>query len=412
MSRINGTTKIGLYRDKRRWGVRWNGAIDPETEKAKRHCVSFRLKRDAERFRAQLQAEFSRGRQRDPPPNITIGEFCKLYQERRHHEWREKTRRAVGVTCQRLQQHFGKRCKLSDITPEMAAEFWAGVRSLRSDRIGDELSRSARNAILRYAKTMFEYAVRWSYLSANPFASVQALRVGRRDRKDWHYITPEEYLRLLDAAPDLRWKAFYSLGFTTGARCGELLNLREADVDFEQAMLLIRGHKGTWDLPPFHVKDHEERQVPIPRHTLSILTDWLRARPAGSPLILLTPERYQRVLERWRRHQEQGVPWLNDYLANNLIRDLRVHARRAGIDGHEKLTIHALRKSCGTNWAAHLPMHVVKQLLGHSDISTTAEFYLTVDDSMADKARWVVDAVLGTASENMTGDNEVSVRAG
>lgn len=395
VSRVNGTSKVGVYRDKDRWSVRWYGAINPKTETAKRHCESFRLKQDAQRFRAQLQADFSKGKQRDPPPKITLGDFCQLYQQRRHHEWQEKTRRGVNGTCQRLQRYFGKRCELSSITPERATEFWAAVRSLRSGKQGAELSRSSRNVILRYAKTLFEYAVRWGYLATNPFATVKALRVGKRDRKDWRFLKTNEYLQLLAASPDSRWKAFYALGYTTGARCGELLNLREQDVDCEQAMLLIRSRKGTWDVPSFQVKDHEHREIPIPKHTMSIVDEWLRVRPEGSPLILISPERYRRLLERWRRHQQQGLPWLNDYLANNLIRDLRIHARRAGIDDVDKLTIHALRKSCATNWAAHLPMHVVKELMGHSEISTTAEFYTVVDDSMADKARWVVDAVLG-----------------
>ncbi len=181
-----------------------------------------------------------------------------------------------------------------------------------------------------------------------------------------------------------------------------MLNLREQDIDREQATLLIRSRKGTWEAPPFHVKDHEQRQIPIPNHTMLIVDEWLRDRPGGSPLILISPERYRRLLERWRPHQRQGLPWLNDYLANNLIRDFRIHARRAGIDDADKLTIHTLRKSCGTNWAAHLPMHVVKELMGHSDISTTSEFYTTVDDELADKARWVIDATLRAAA-NATG---------
>jgi len=133
---------------------------------------------------------------------------------------------------------------------------------------------------------------------------------------------------------------------------------------FDNSTALIRGRKGTWDLWPFHIKDHEQREVPIPQHTISILTEWLGERPEGSPLILVTLERYRRVLKRWRLHQKKGLPWLTDFEANNLVRDLRVHATRAGIKNAEKLTIHTLRKSCATNWAAHLPMHAVRHLMG------------------------------------------------
>ena len=43
------------------------------------------------------------------------------------------------------------------------------------------------------------------------------------------------------------------------------------------------------------------------------------------------------------------------------------------------MTIHTIRKSCTQNWADHLPMNVVKELMGHSSIKTTEEFYSTVD---------------------------------
>ena len=43
-----------------------------------------------------------------------------------------------------------------------------------------------------------------------------------------------------------------------------------------------------------------------------------------------------------------------------------------------KCTLHDLRRSAITNWAQKLPIQVVQQLAGHSDISTTRKYYLTV----------------------------------
>ena len=36
--------------------------------------------------------------------------------------------------------------------------------------------------------------------------------------------------------------------------------------------------------------------------------------------------------------------------------------------------------TAGQNWAEHLPMNVVKELMGHSRIETTAKFYNQVTD--------------------------------
>ncbi len=66
-------------------------------------------------------------------------------------------------------------------------------------------------------------------------------------------------------------------------------------------------------------------------------------------------------------------------MVNNVLRDFKGHSRQAGIKPTGKLTIHTLRKSCGQNWADHMSMHVVKELMGHSSIATTQEFYTQVD---------------------------------
>lgn len=54
------------------------------------------------------------------------------------------------------------------------------------------------------------------------------------------------------------------------------------------------------------------------------------------------------------------------------------------------MTIHTRGKSCGQNWAHNLPMNAVKELIGHSNIETTAEFYNQVDAQHEAKAEAVI----------------------
>ncbi|MHC4192315.1 MAG: tyrosine-type recombinase/integrase [Planctomycetota bacterium] len=58
------------------------------------------------------------------------------------------------------------------------------------------------------------------------------------------------------------------------------------------------------------------------------------------------------------------------------------------------MSIHTLRKSCGQNWANHLPINVVKELMGHSSISTIQKFYNQVDDDHRAKTAAVVDLLV------------------
>lgn len=94
-------------------------------------------------------------------------------------------------------------------------------------------------------------------------------------------------------------------------------------------------------------------------------------------------------------------------MVNNVLRDFRVHAKWAGLKPDGALTIHAFRKSCGQNSANHLPMNVVKELMGHADISTTAEFYSVVSEEHEAKVQWVVDAML-RAGSSVTNDAQVT----
>jgi len=66
------------------------------------------------------------------------------------------------------------------------------------------------------------------------------------------------------------------------------------------------------------------------------------------------------------------------------------------------LTTRCFRKSCGQNWADHLPMNFVEELMGHADISTTAEFYSTVSEEHEAKAQWIIEAITIGRTTGMT----------
>ena len=57
---------------------------------------------------------------------------------------------------------------------------------------------------------------------------------------------------MLEVAPTLRWKCFYALAYTSGARLSELMSLTWNDVDFEKGRLIIANRENTDDMPPFH----------------------------------------------------------------------------------------------------------------------------------------------------------------
>jgi len=194
---------------------------------------------------------FKQGQQRDKPEEITLEAFCKDWLKTRRPELKPASIGLYSLTIKRLLSYFGRGTYLQEISPQRAAAFVADQRNLGMGHEGEELSGWSREQIKRQCKTMFGTAVQWGLLNTSPFA---ALRSTKLAPKRWHRVTVKEYHRLLEAAPTLRWKVFYALAYTSGARMGELFSMAWSDIDFENSRLIIANREGTGDMPPFQVK--------------------------------------------------------------------------------------------------------------------------------------------------------------
>ena len=112
--------------------------------------------------------------------------------------------------------------------------------------------------------------------------------------------------------------------------------------------------------------------------------------------------------ERREYYREQVVKkeWNPDQsLMNNVLRRYKTICRHAGVG---PFSLHDLRRSCITNWAQYLPIHVVQQLAGHSDIKTTQQFYLSVQAEDINKAKHIQSKLLGKIPEADLTDPKVT----
>lgn len=391
-------TKVGLYKDPRNknrpWIVRWYGEYDPDIGRKKRYTRAFRLKVDAEQFQAQRTQEFDSGVRRDTPKRVTLGRFTKDWLASRKQDVKPATYDLYRYAVRRLKTHFGEEALLQDIMPKEATLFIAAQKKLSKGHEGEPLADWSREQVKRYSKLIFDAAVKWGLIRTNPF---DVLRFKKLPTKRWHRVKANEYHELLKVAPTLRWRAFYALAYTSGARMAELFSLTWNDIDFENSRLIISNREARAGMPPFHVKDHEARSIPLPPHTIDLLAEWQAQAPEAVPYVLLTKARYGRIKAKWRKLQEQKKPWRNRYMVNNVLREFRRHCKHAGIDPIADLAVHTLRKSCGQNWADHLPMNVVKELMGHSKAETTLEYYSQVDADHEKKAAGIVQKMIEDA---------------
>jgi integrase len=403
------TEKVSIVYDQRRaggkpWLVRWFGEAS-ETTRPKRYSKGFKLKKSAEKFAAEKQHEFDQGEKRDRPRHVTLERFARDWLKSKQVELRAGTLGLYKETFDRLTNYFGKCCPIESISPRNASLFIGSLQRVRKHKHNKPLTAWSKARFLRNCKSIYQVAVDWGYIRINPFKAIKAPKL---ETRRWHYLSPEHYKRLLEVAPDNYRKAFYALAYTAGLRFGELCSLTWQDIDFQRSEVRICSKGSTPTLPPFEVKDHEARAIPLPKHTLDILAKLHADAPVGVPYVLIDKKRYKLILEKWKQCQEEGKPWTNKHMMNNALRDFRIHARMAGVIANGQLTVHCLRKSCGQNWANHLPINVTMKLMGHSSVTTTQMFYSQVEQYHHEQAARVIQALVGEEKSETAEKNENS----
>lgn len=194
-----------------------------------------------------------------------------------------------------------------------------------------------------------------------------------------------------------RKKATYALFYCLGLRLGEGLSLTWPNIDFAKAMVKIKEHAETDAEPPFHVKDHEDREIPIPRFVLTILED-LRAyndMTDQSPMFACLRGSTGTLQEKWQRYRAEDRSWRNDCFQNNTLTTFKRDYKRAGIVPNGVLTIQVLRKNCILNWArVNRNPKVTQDLAGHADLATTMTYYSKVGTDAKTQAARNIDALL------------------
>ena len=392
-------TKDARYHPKKPWLVRWRGEFNPHTSSHRYHSRSFKTKKLAEQFKTELEKQFNSGMPKDQE-HINIQQLIDKFMANKKNKYTNGTMEGYIETFERLINHFGPKQKISNITPEQAARFISNLTFVHPYYTDKQktFSDCSRNRHLRHAKTLFQLAYDWHYLRHNPFSQVKQIK---ETTQQWHYISPEEFNSILnnipeiiidkntkETKPNIRLKTFYSIMYWCGLRMAEAQNLLWTNIDFRNNRISIVNRPGTKDLPPFTVKNKQCRSVPMPGQVSSLLEILCDEKIKGCPFVVLTKDSWLGkkgwvgVKQKWNNLWDagRGGEWKNRFLMNNCLREFQKNCKRAGIITNEKLTIHCLRKSYGTNLANVAPVHTLKKLMGHSSIKTTMEYYIHNSD--------------------------------
>jgi integrase/recombinase XerD len=169
----------------------------------------------------------------------------------------------------------------------------------------------------------------------------------------------------------VRTRALVATLYRAGLRASEVLNLYPGDVNLSAQALHIRGAKGSrateLTADSHNGERDRSRYVPIDGAAVGALAAWIGVRADlgfgdGAPLFCSLSQAGAGVTGGGRRLD-------TSYLRKLLPR----LARQAGLT--RRVSPHSLRHTRAREWAdAGLPVHQVRDLLGHASLATTDNY--------------------------------------
>jgi integrase len=265
-----------------------------------------------------------------------------------------------SILSKHIRPHFGKHVKVADVTID-------DVERLHR-RITHAGKPYRANRVVAVLSKMLTLAKQWKMRPDNPAQGIERNYEAKRKR----YLNGDELRNLLAALAthsDQRSANVIRLLLLTGARRGEVLSMRWADIDLSA---------GKWVKPASTTKQKAEHEAPLNAPARALLAEIADAQAS-----------------------KRGLPEFvfpgagaNGHVVE-IKRSWRTLCRAAGISN---LRIHDLRHSFASQLAsggASLPL--IGALLGHSNPTTTARYAHLFDDPQRQAAERV-GAVIAAAA--------------
>jgi integrase len=221
---------------------------------------------------------------------------------------------------------------------------------------------------------------------------VQLWRETRRRPSRVMVWTPEQTGQFLDAISNDRLYPLYHLVTFRGLRRGEAAGLHWPDVDLDHGLLAITTQviQLGWATEEGAPKSSAgERLVPLDAGTVRVLTDWRDRQAEELKVLGCLPVSTGYVFTR-----EDGSPLHPDYIT----RHFEWLVRKAGLP---PVRLHDLRHGAASlTYRATKDLKAVQSLLGHSQISITADTYTSLFEDTEREAAEAAAALVPRAGRS------------
>lgn len=344
-------------------------------------------KSDAQAVLAKKLTEFNAGARAVEPARLTLADFL--------HRWLDEVVKPnVRPTTYLSYELMVRRhilpeigaIRITKLTPARLQKFCADkLAGPRADGCEGHLSPRTVRYIHGVLRTALGQAVKWNIIGRNP---TDAVVLPRREKKEMRPFSVKEAKALLKAVREDDHYALYYLAVSTGMRRGELLGLRWADVDFDagtlrvsQSLVCLNG-RISFQQPK---TERSRRELELPAETVE----------------LLRRHRFKQIQDKLffgPDYQDGGLvfaqPDGRPTHPRNLVRHFKTAVRKAGLP---PIRFHDLRHTFASIAIPAVGLKVASDILGHEDISTTANIYGHV-------LRGVNRQAIGDVSKQVTPD--------
>ncbi|WP_262048475.1 tyrosine recombinase XerC [Bradyrhizobium sp. Bra78] len=378
------TTKSGEQRQA--YLVQYSTAELDKRGKRKRHVKFFDRKKDADAFHAQVRVDVGKGVHVPASKSIAV--------EAAGRNWIDSCGDLERTTVDGYQQHLNLHInpylggvKLSALTVAIVRDWQDKLRkgvpapgqAQAEPRTADMVKR-----VTTSLGSLIGDAVERGHVGTNVVRNLRANRKRGKERKAERRAkgrlkigvdipTPVEIDAILGAAAG-RWRPLLLVAIRCGLRASELRGLPWSDVDLKKGEIHVRQRADAYNRIGPPKSESGERAVPIPPATLQALREWKLKCPRNARREL------QYVFPNGEGNIENHANIVTRGLAPTLIT-----AKVTAPDNNEAPKysgLHALRHFFAS-WCINrkvdggleLPLKVVSERLGHSNIAITADLY-------------------------------------
>ena len=242
----------------------------------------------------------------------------------------------------------------------------------------------------RTLKTAFNKAVDWGYVKDNYF---QKIKLSKRQKVNPAFIKSDQLLAISYQIENLVAREIVIVGFYTGMRLNEIVNLRWKNVDLQNRIITVGDEN-------FTTKGRNQRYIPICEEAFEILLKRKTGNVEGTPSLLpdgqaciLPPSLgLGQTLSKGEKNldfvfcKEDGTRYTGNYVS----KCFKLACKSAGVDN--AIHFHSLRHSFASNLVQKgVPLYTIKELLGHSSISTTEIYSHLNMESLRDAIKTLDD---------------------